>query len=142
MLPLLLSPSPTVPLHVANALSSINPSTSELTAQAQLQALSYAVRWEIGIGSSDFLGSTLEGDRWLVWAAGNVSLSSLFVRERIAHKVSVRGASISPLACTCCSTERSEIGQTTGCTLVFICSQQVGKMRYCKSYTTHRLHKK
>ncbi|KAJ7932534.1 ER-golgi trafficking TRAPP I complex 85 kDa subunit-domain-containing protein [Mycena leptocephala] len=71
MLPLLVSPSPAIPLHVANALSSINPSTSELTAQAQLRALSYAVRWEIGIGSSDFLGSTLEGDRWLVWAAGN-----------------------------------------------------------------------
>ncbi|KAJ7492750.1 ER-golgi trafficking TRAPP I complex 85 kDa subunit-domain-containing protein [Mycena latifolia] len=71
MLPLLLSPSPAIPLHVANALSSISPSTSELTAQAQLRALSYAVRWEIGIGSTDFIGSALDGDRWLVWAAGN-----------------------------------------------------------------------
>ncbi|KAJ7706314.1 ER-golgi trafficking TRAPP I complex 85 kDa subunit-domain-containing protein [Mycena rosella] len=70
MLPLLLSPSPAIPLHVANALSSISPSISE-TAQAQLRALSYAVRWEIGIGSVDFMGSILEGDRWLVWAAGN-----------------------------------------------------------------------
>ncbi|KAJ7169750.1 ER-golgi trafficking TRAPP I complex 85 kDa subunit-domain-containing protein [Mycena filopes] len=64
ILPLLLSPSPAVPLHVANALSSINPSPSGLTAQAQLRALSYAVRWEIGI-------VPLDGDRWLVWAAGN-----------------------------------------------------------------------
>ncbi|KAJ6604519.1 ER-golgi trafficking TRAPP I complex 85 kDa subunit-domain-containing protein [Mycena vulgaris] len=71
MLPLLLSPSPAVPLHVANALSSINPSMSEMTAQAQLRALSYAVRWEIGIGTPEFMGNTLEGDRWLVWAAGN-----------------------------------------------------------------------
>ncbi|KAJ7630805.1 ER-golgi trafficking TRAPP I complex 85 kDa subunit-domain-containing protein [Roridomyces roridus] len=68
MLPLLLSPSPTIPLHVANALV---PSMSEPTAEAQLRALSYAVRWEIGINSADFSGNVLEGDRWLVWAAGN-----------------------------------------------------------------------
>ncbi|KAJ7293446.1 ER-golgi trafficking TRAPP I complex 85 kDa subunit-domain-containing protein [Mycena rebaudengoi] len=53
ILPLLLSPSPNIPLHVA------------------MRALTYAVRWEIGIGNSDFLSSTLEGERWLVWAAGN-----------------------------------------------------------------------
>ncbi|KAF8213184.1 ER-golgi trafficking TRAPP I complex 85 kDa subunit-domain-containing protein [Mycena galopus ATCC 62051] len=70
ILPLLLSPSPAIPLHVANALSSLNTS-SVLTAQAQVRALSYAVRWEIGVDTPDFLGSILEGDRWLVWAAGN-----------------------------------------------------------------------
>ncbi|KAJ7900204.1 ER-golgi trafficking TRAPP I complex 85 kDa subunit-domain-containing protein [Mycena olivaceomarginata] len=70
MLPLLLSPSPAVSLHVGNALSGLSTS-SALTAQAQLRALSYAVRWEIGIDSPDFLGGILEGDRWLVWAAGN-----------------------------------------------------------------------
>ncbi|KAJ7275176.1 ER-golgi trafficking TRAPP I complex 85 kDa subunit-domain-containing protein [Mycena haematopus] len=70
MLPLLLSPSPAVPLHVTNALSSLNASPA-FTAQAQLRALSYAVRWEIGVDTPDFLGNILEGDRWLVWAAGN-----------------------------------------------------------------------
>ncbi|KAJ6621602.1 ER-golgi trafficking TRAPP I complex 85 kDa subunit-domain-containing protein [Mycena sp. CBHHK59/15] len=55
ILPLLLSPSPAIPLHVANALASINPSMAELTAQAQQRALAFAVRWEIGIGSPDFL---------------------------------------------------------------------------------------
>ncbi|KAJ7071158.1 ER-golgi trafficking TRAPP I complex 85 kDa subunit-domain-containing protein [Mycena amicta] len=71
VLPLLLSPSPAIPLHVANSLSALNPPSSKLTAQAQFRALSYAVRWEIGIGSQDFLSSMLEGERWLVWAAGS-----------------------------------------------------------------------
>ncbi|KAF7320299.1 hypothetical protein MKEN_00814700 [Mycena kentingensis (nom. inval.)] len=70
VLPLLLSPSPTIPLHAANSLSALSPS-SKWSALAQLKALSYAVRWEIGIGDQDFLGSTLEGERWLVLAAGN-----------------------------------------------------------------------
>ncbi|KAJ6519689.1 ER-golgi trafficking TRAPP I complex 85 kDa subunit-domain-containing protein [Mycena sanguinolenta] len=70
MLPLLLSPSPAVQLHVANALSGLS-SSPVFSAQTQLRALSYAVRWEIGIDTPDFLGGLLEGDRWLVWAAGN-----------------------------------------------------------------------
>ncbi|KAF7306800.1 hypothetical protein MIND_00471700 [Mycena indigotica] len=68
ILPLLLSPSPTIQLHVSNSLSALHTPSS---AQATLRALSYAVRWEIGIGNQDFLSSTLEGERWLVWAAGN-----------------------------------------------------------------------
>ncbi|KAH7885908.1 ER-golgi trafficking TRAPP I complex 85 kDa subunit-domain-containing protein, partial [Phlebopus sp. FC_14] len=71
ILPLLLSPSPTLTLHVSNALSSLHPHAPEFPPQAQLQALTYAVRWETSISTNDFLGDALEGERWLVLAAGN-----------------------------------------------------------------------
>jgi hypothetical protein len=72
VLPLLVSPSPTLALHVTNALSGVHLQSSEPPAHAQLRALAYAVRWESGVESTDFSGSILEGERWLVWAAGNV----------------------------------------------------------------------
>ena len=68
MLPLLLSPSSAVNLHVAHALSMVTSPDAEASASAQLRALMYAVRWE---GSADFRAS-LEGDRWLAWAASSV----------------------------------------------------------------------
>ncbi|KAG8219699.1 ER-golgi trafficking TRAPP I complex 85 kDa subunit-domain-containing protein [Butyriboletus roseoflavus] len=71
ILPLLLSPSPAVVAHVSYTLSTVYPHGSDMTPQAQVQALKYAVRWEAGISTNDFLGDTLEGERWLVWAAGN-----------------------------------------------------------------------
>ncbi|KIK70846.1 hypothetical protein GYMLUDRAFT_235261 [Collybiopsis luxurians FD-317 M1] len=67
VLPLLLSPSPAIPLHVSNALNGM---TAQSTALVQLRALSSAVRWEIGIDPSDFASELLAGERWLVWAAG------------------------------------------------------------------------
>ena len=74
---MIMSPSPAISLHAHNALESIHPPSPELPAHAQLRGLIYAVRWEMGIASSDFLSSVLEGERWLVWAAGNVrSVSS------------------------------------------------------------------
>ncbi|KAG0696032.1 ER-golgi trafficking TRAPP I complex 85 kDa subunit-domain-containing protein [Suillus ampliporus] len=71
ILPLLLAPSPAVQLHVSHALNIIHPQSAELPSHAQLRALLYAMRWESTLTISDFLSNTLEGERWLVWAAGN-----------------------------------------------------------------------
>lgn len=71
ILPLLIAPSPAVQLHVSHALNTIHPQSAELHSHAQLRALLYAVRWESTLTIGDFLSDTLEGERWLVWAAGN-----------------------------------------------------------------------
>ena len=81
ILPMLLSPSPTVPLHAQAALTTIHPNMADLPPLAQIRALMYAVRWEAGISTQDFISSTLEGERWLVWAASNVCLISFFTFE-------------------------------------------------------------
>ncbi|KAJ7596891.1 ER-golgi trafficking TRAPP I complex 85 kDa subunit-domain-containing protein [Mycena floridula] len=75
ILPLLISPSPAVQLHAANALSNIQTLSPEVPARVQMRALLYAVRWEIGIGHPEFFDHILEGERWLVWAAGNAEES-------------------------------------------------------------------
>ncbi|KDR85341.1 hypothetical protein GALMADRAFT_234163 [Galerina marginata CBS 339.88] len=71
MLPLLLTPSATLPLHAQTALTSIHPNMADLPPHAQIRALLFAVRWEAGIATQDFLHNALEGERWLVWAASN-----------------------------------------------------------------------
>ncbi|KAG6818052.1 hypothetical protein H0H87_009207 [Tephrocybe sp. NHM501043] len=71
MLPMLSAPSPALPLHAANALSAMQLHISDPLPHEQLAALKYAVRWEAGISTSDFLSQPLEGERWLVLAAGN-----------------------------------------------------------------------
>lgn len=40
-------------------------------AAAQLRALVYAVRWEVGV--NDFHSDRIDGERWLALAAGTVS---------------------------------------------------------------------
>ncbi|KAF6766545.1 ER-golgi trafficking TRAPP I complex 85 kDa subunit-domain-containing protein [Ephemerocybe angulata] len=71
MLPLMSAPSPALQLHASNALLSLHPSAVELPPHAQLRALLYAARWEVGIDPRDFVSNALEGERWFVWAAGN-----------------------------------------------------------------------
>lgn len=75
MLALLLAPSPALALHAAHAISVLrSPSNPHFQSpgHAQLRALSYAVRWVVGIDRRDFMGQVLEGERWLVQAAGGV----------------------------------------------------------------------
>lgn len=45
-------------------------------AAAQLRALVYAVRWEVGVNDFHGTRARVEGERWLAWAAGGVSSSS------------------------------------------------------------------
>ncbi|KAF9455059.1 hypothetical protein P691DRAFT_800071 [Macrolepiota fuliginosa MF-IS2] len=71
ILPILVSPSPALALHASNTLANIHAGSQDLPPQAQFRALLYAVRWEAGIPLKDFLNDVLEGERWLVWAAGN-----------------------------------------------------------------------
>lgn len=78
---MLLAPGPNVQLYASYAISSLHPlmsaGASDLPPQVFVRALTYAVRWEIGIASPDFLSDELDGDRWLVWAAGNVCVCLL-----------------------------------------------------------------
>ncbi|KAG6841941.1 hypothetical protein C0991_005121 [Blastosporella zonata] len=71
MLAMLLTPSSSLSLHAANALSSMQLQASDPRPHEQLTALKYSVRWEAGISTSDFLNYPVDGERWLVWAAGN-----------------------------------------------------------------------
>lgn len=76
ILPLLLAPAPGVQLHAQLALQSLSPVQQQsggTLPHVLWNALRYVARWEEGIPMEDFMGEMLEGDRWLVWAAGNVS---------------------------------------------------------------------
>ncbi len=72
ILPLLSAPSLALGLHASNAIAAFSTLAIEDPAFAQMRALACAVRWDVGIDPRDFLGNILEGDRWLVQAAGAV----------------------------------------------------------------------
>lgn len=72
ILPILVSSSPALSLHASNALSSLHAGNQDIPPQALFRALLAAVRWETAIPPQDFLSDVLEGERWLVWAAGSV----------------------------------------------------------------------
>jgi len=114
ILPILLSSSPAIPLHVAQALSTIVSPNADHSALAQTQALTYAVRWETGISPQDFTNDVLEGERWLVWAASSVRrLRALEISTRsqvltISRNSEGRRASVCPSARPCSLFERTQ----------------------------------
>ena len=67
-------------LLAANAIQAIHTQFADSPALAQLRALAVAIRWDISIDSKDFLGNVLDGDRWLVQAAGTVRPLLLFAQ--------------------------------------------------------------
>lgn len=76
---MLLAPSLTLEAHAAYALAPLTTGSAlggrdgvRVGAAAQLKALTYAIRWEQGVGELARMG----GEKWLVWAAGSVSYIS------------------------------------------------------------------
>ncbi len=86
---MLVAPSPALALHASNSVNALHAIAAELPAWAQLRALVYAVRWDIGIEPRELIGSVLEGDRWFVQASGAVrtflSRVGLFLAGGEAH---------------------------------------------------------
>ena len=128
-------PSPTTPLHASTALTSIHSNSAEVYPHAQVRALLCAVRWEAGISSQDFISEILEGERWLVWAAGNVRdhflsctscLVFFWIQGRRSPVCSVISAS--------CTFECEKASKKESCFLVCFCSGKAREMRYCKPF--------
>jgi trafficking protein particle complex subunit 8 len=68
VLPLLLAPSTPLASYVGASLAALGLTEPGVPASAQLRAMVYAVRWEVGVQNF----SEIQGERWLAWAAGLV----------------------------------------------------------------------
>ena len=68
VLPLLLAPLPSLASYVGASLAALGLSEPDVPASAQLRAMVYAIRWEVGIPNF----AEIQGERWLAWAAGLV----------------------------------------------------------------------
>ncbi|PPQ62964.1 hypothetical protein CVT24_006070 [Panaeolus cyanescens] len=94
ILPLLLSPSPSLQTYAQTAIAAIHVVSSELPPHAQIRSLLTAVRWEGGISSQDFISPALNGEQWLVWAADNAEeVPSALLLAQAAFLSAKKGAS-------------------------------------------------
>ena len=81
----------------------------------QVTALTYTVRWDSGIIKQDFLSRELEGERWLVWAAGSVRSSRAaiygfegFLMRARSFYLPGRRSTCSAVTCTRGTVERDQ----------------------------------
>ena len=130
-------PSPTIPLHASTALTSIHSNSTEVYPHEQVRALLCAVRWEAGISSQDFISDILEGERWLVWAAGNVRghfLSCTSCLILLLFWIQGRRSAVCSFIGPSCTFECEKASKKKSCVMVCFCSGKVREMRYCKSF--------
>lgn len=133
ILPLVVSGSPALSLHAQNALSSIL-SSNEVLPQAQFRALLYAVRWEAGIPPQQLLNSDVEGERWLIWAAGNVGCMCFVLSVFLKSWFIVRGSTGRHFNRSWSSPDIQKTLETSCWLLVRSCCNSVGEMWNRRSY--------
>jgi hypothetical protein len=134
IIPILVAAGPGVQLHAQHALSSLASSaqSEETPPHVLFAALRYTARWVESIPLEDFISDVLEGERWLVWAAGNVGLLSSLQSRSLTCNSSGRRCSFRDPVSTRCPSQYSQEIKTKSILAVFDCSKPAREMWDCE----------